>query len=295
MKYSDITSPIDAFRYLNEMHQEDELNTKLRHTKKVNEARKFDVGGNNFAKLADLEDFRNKKDDESELEVIDPNLDTMEKASADTYVGDYLLQCNVCRSIQYLSPENLNTDSVSEDDYSEPLICPHCKSENPGYKIVGQVGKIVKDEPKPENADLNNVEPKEENNVPKENAEDNESSETADGSPEVENDTAEEAATIDNDVDNEADQVEVPDFSDDEFKRIMGDDSEDEEDVEEDENKDSDVKNESLNEDSKNNTLEAQIKDIETKFKKRELTIHELISKYINSEVIYISLPDGNS
>ena len=88
------------------------------------------------------------KDKEEEVEqIVDVDADTVDKLK-DSYIGNTILQCPVCRTLLYKKPDAIVKDEESEL-YNVGEVCPHCGSED-GYDLVGQVAplNIPVEEPK---------------------------------------------------------------------------------------------------------------------------------------------------
>lgn len=143
--------------FLNEIDGEevktlDELNKILKECGilplkgKVNESTKFNLKDVDQVKQA--KEFKESNEDkESNIEqVVDVNASTIDELK-DSYVGNAILQCPVCKTLIYKKPEELKKDETSEL-YNIDLECPHCGSEK-GFELVGQVAKLDnKEEPK---------------------------------------------------------------------------------------------------------------------------------------------------
>lgn len=87
--------------------------------------------------LDDLKDFI--EDDESSVEVInviDPEAEDEDELK-DSYEGDVILRCSVCKQDMYKSPEDV-VISESEELANIDETCPNCYSTD-GFYIIGQV------------------------------------------------------------------------------------------------------------------------------------------------------------
>lgn len=92
----------------------------------------------NIQDRGDLEDAR-KYDDESVEEfinVIDPDA-RLEDDLKPSYIGNVILDCEVCHSKLYKEPEEVYVDEAS-DLVNVGEECPFCMSTD-GYKVIGQV------------------------------------------------------------------------------------------------------------------------------------------------------------
>lgn len=90
----------------------------------------------------------NEKQDAGQetMQVVDVNAETVDKLK-DSYMGNVILQCPVCRTAVFRKPDLLKKDeeNVAEDPkeqiYNVGEQCPHCGSED-GYYLVGQVASM---------------------------------------------------------------------------------------------------------------------------------------------------------
>lgn len=140
-------SILDAFRALDDL--EEEVNQpKKDSSKKLTEGKTFDLGNNQQMEEAKtfLEDSEKKED--TEIQVIDVDADSLDHIkNNEEYIGQYILQCNACKTLRYISEDKLQ---VSENDpaiYNTEDECPHCHALNSGYALIGQVGRVEKEEP----------------------------------------------------------------------------------------------------------------------------------------------------
>lgn len=78
-----------------------------------------------------------KKADEEEI-VVDVDADSVEDLK-DSYVGNYILSCDACKTLIYKKPDAVKKDEES-GVFNVGEACPHCGSES-GYSVVGQVAK----------------------------------------------------------------------------------------------------------------------------------------------------------
>lgn len=95
----------------------------LMDEKEVKEAKKF---------------LKNEVNNDVE-QIVDVDADTVDKLK-DSYIGNVILQCPVCRTLIYKKPDMLVKD---EDDelYNKEDECPHCGAKD-GFEVVGQVASI---------------------------------------------------------------------------------------------------------------------------------------------------------
>ena len=107
-----IESIRDAFLALNEVDEDIEIPTNAKR-KGLKEAASVDVRNSEDVELA--QDFRknDKKEEDSELEVIDVDADSIENLQdGKSYIGKMLLQCNSCRSTRFIDIDKLVQDEI---------------------------------------------------------------------------------------------------------------------------------------------------------------------------------------
>lgn len=81
-----------------------------------------------------------EKEEEDTVErIVDVDADSIDNLK-DSYVGNAILQCPVCRTLIYKKPDAL-VKAEDSDIYNEGEACPHCGSED-GYGLVGQVAEL---------------------------------------------------------------------------------------------------------------------------------------------------------
>lgn len=85
------------------------------------------------------------KDDKAERQetIVDVDAETIDELK-DSYVGNAILRCPVCRTLIYKKPDDLKQDGDNEI-YNVDEECPHCHSQD-GFELVGQVAELTKDE-----------------------------------------------------------------------------------------------------------------------------------------------------
>lgn len=81
----------------------------------------------------------NKEEGQQPEQIVDVDADTVDKLK-DSYIGNTILQCPVCRTLIYKKPDALKKAEDSEL-YNVGEACPHCASED-GYELVGQVAPV---------------------------------------------------------------------------------------------------------------------------------------------------------
>ena len=167
----------DAFKSLEEIdddiYETSAKQVEAKHTVKLsqsqvklNENKKAKVRGTNRHLLENSYNLNNDEDIEDAKEVLDTN-DKPEKESTemivdvnaeseedlkDSYIGDIIIECPVCKTKIYKTKEELVIDG-QDDDKEQSLedatvnvgeACPHCKQED-GFVVIGKVAPI-KDE-----------------------------------------------------------------------------------------------------------------------------------------------------
>lgn len=194
----------DAFLALNEIDDEEVADMiKPRRSEGLNEGRTFNLNGA-ADELKEAEKFlHDKGKTETEIEVIDPDADTIEHIkSKEQYVGQAILQCVKCGAKRFIDLDKLQVDPQDPDIYNLEDECPNCKTSGDGYELIGQVGKVRKEETieeEPENAEeLAGETPIEE--VPEE------ASEPEPAEPEALFTLKEEPMTFENDSENEEEE-----------------------------------------------------------------------------------------
>lgn len=85
------------------------------------------------------------------LDVIDPEVDSVEDVK-DSYIGDVICQCDVCKSLIYKNPDEIN---ISEDGQlvDEMEECPFCFNVG-SLKIIGKVQQYSDDDAADDSADI---------------------------------------------------------------------------------------------------------------------------------------------
>ena len=228
-----IESIADAFLALKDMTEEIEIPNAKRNGLK--EAASVDVRSPEDVELA--QNFRktDKKEEDSELEVIDVDADSVENLQdGKSYIGKMLLQCNSCKATRFIDVDKLLADENDKDLYNVEDECPHCHNSGTGYALIGQVGKTTEENPEDE-ASLDNdansgedamfdntddVEPEAEETPAEENTESNE-----------ESSSNEETNYDETNSEDDTNDMELPELGDEfDVDDVMEDDTEDEED-----------------------------------------------------------------
>lgn len=125
----------EAFKKLNILNEED-----------------FNLYDNN-----DLEKMRQFDDESVEefISVIDPEAEWKEDLK-DSYIGNVIIDCEVCHSKIFKAPEDIVVDEAS-DLVNVGEECPYCMSTD-GYKIIGQVAPYQTIEVDVDEEDVDEVE-----------------------------------------------------------------------------------------------------------------------------------------
>ena len=85
---------------------------------------------------AELANFMEKDMLDDFEAIIDPEAETVEDLK-DSYIGDVICECPVCKSKLFKSPEDIKIEDGEElANIGEP--CPYC-FETDGFKVIGQV------------------------------------------------------------------------------------------------------------------------------------------------------------
>lgn len=138
--YKQTFSTLDAFLALEDV-EDDEITLPL------NEGKSYSIY--NEQEMEDAAEFRAKdeKEEDSVLEVIDVDADTIEKIKdPKSYIGQMLLQCNSCKSTRFIDVDALKVSEIDNELYNEEDECPHCHNVGVGYTLIGQVGKTPEQE-----------------------------------------------------------------------------------------------------------------------------------------------------
>lgn len=90
--------------------------------------------------------FIEEGDDEHIEQVVDVDANTVEELK-DSYVGNVLLRCPVCKTPIFKKPELLEKQEDTEI-YNVGETCPHCGSKD-GFELVGQIATMDVQQPEP--------------------------------------------------------------------------------------------------------------------------------------------------
>lgn len=101
----------------------------------------FDISSDGLQQLQDFEDT----DEENPITIIDIDAETEEDLK-DSYIGNVILECAVCKTKLYKNPK----DVVIDDEEGLANVedeCPYCFN-TAGYKVIGQVAPYSETEVK---------------------------------------------------------------------------------------------------------------------------------------------------
>ena len=93
----------------------------------------------------ELEKSEEKED--SVEQIVDVDAETIDELK-DSYIGNVILQCPVCRTLIYKKPEAIEKDENDENIYNVEEECPHCGAKD-GFELVGQVASLDVEPDKP--------------------------------------------------------------------------------------------------------------------------------------------------
>ena len=144
-------SMLDAFVALNQLDDDsvsDMIKPRAKTSrskslgrKALREGRSYPLHGTS-AELDSAKAFL-KENDDIQLEVIDPDADSLEHVKDKIeYVGQMILRCKRCQANKFIEMDKLVEDPETEDVYNREDECPNCKTSGAGFEILGQVGKF---------------------------------------------------------------------------------------------------------------------------------------------------------
>ena len=92
--------------------------------------------------VAKAKEVMESSEKEKEEVIVDVDAETIDELK-DSYVGNAILRCPICKTLIYKKPENV----IKGDDelYNVDEECPHCH-EVAGFELVGQVAKLSNDQ-----------------------------------------------------------------------------------------------------------------------------------------------------
>ena len=105
--------------------------------KKLTESESINL--NDDEEIKKGKEILNSQEEEETEQIVDVDADTIDKLK-DSYIGNVILQCPVCRTLIYKKPDLLKKDE-EEDIYNKDEECPHCGSID-GFELVGQVASL---------------------------------------------------------------------------------------------------------------------------------------------------------
>lgn len=281
---------IDAFIALDALDDEDVKGM-------IHEGKSFGVFSSD---LAEAKKFLEEEASEVELEVIDADADAMNHLkSKEDYIGQAIITCRKCLAPTFIDMDKLVPSDDDPEIYNIELECPNCHAEGSGFELIGQAGKVTKQESsETESEESTEAEATEET-----------SDEENNNQAAIDNDQSNnEEATFDNDLeeveaenteseDADLEEVEVDDTLDDEEDDdgMETDESEEDED-EEDIPKLGDEYEESFEEDEED---KVPIKEELNKYAAEAWLMNKVISSMNNEDAyfggwLYI-WPDGES
>lgn len=123
---------------------DDILTDRLYESKKSKKSKK-NLKESESINLMDDEDIKkgqeilNSEKKEETEQIVDVDADTIDKLK-DSYIGNVILQCPICRTLIYKKPDLLKKDEET-GIYNKDEECPHCGSVD-GFDLVGQVASL---------------------------------------------------------------------------------------------------------------------------------------------------------
>lgn len=84
-------------------------------------------------------EIMDNKDAREEETIVDVDAETIDQLK-DSYVGNAVLRCPVCRCLIYKKPSELKMDE-DKGVYNEEEECPHCHTKE-GFELVGQIAEM---------------------------------------------------------------------------------------------------------------------------------------------------------
>lgn len=152
MKDNQFYEITDAFLALRDI-DDDAVEGMLRADKKardahIHEGKAFSIQAGSKDVEAAKQFLEEDAEDGDEIEVIDVDADTVDhiKKNAE-YIGQGILSCNRCKANRFIDMDLLTASEVDEEVYNIDDECPHCHDAGSGYSLIGQVGKVQKEEP----------------------------------------------------------------------------------------------------------------------------------------------------
>lgn len=113
------------------------LNDAFKNLQKLNEET-FDISlasGN-----TELKDFLDDDEEKTDVLTVIDDEATKQEDVKDSYLGKVILDCNVCHSLIYKDPSEIE---IEGEDVNLDEECPYCYSVD-GFKVIGQVEPFEK-------------------------------------------------------------------------------------------------------------------------------------------------------
>lgn len=82
----------------------------------------------------------NENEDEEITQIVDVDATTVDELK-DSYIGNVILQCPICRTLLYKKPDAIEKVDDDGNLYNKEEECPHCGSKE-GFDLVGQVATL---------------------------------------------------------------------------------------------------------------------------------------------------------
>lgn len=132
-------------RFLNEV---DESCSKKSNKKQLKEAEKIDINSEEEVEKGKeiIKDNQEPSKEDNVEQIVDVDAETIDQLK-DSYIGNAILQCPVCRTMLYKKPDALQKDEENIADNPADQLwnvgeqCPHCGSED-GFYLAGQVAAM---------------------------------------------------------------------------------------------------------------------------------------------------------
>ena len=145
-----VENMMDAFLALKDIDDEDiDVSSMIRAKQDLTEARLYSVNAPQ-SELEEASEFLNKHDEETSLEVIDADADSVNHLkNKESYIGQAILQCRRCKAKSFINMDDLVADDEDDPEiYNVETECPNCKEVGAGFDLIGQVGKMPSEEDK---------------------------------------------------------------------------------------------------------------------------------------------------
>lgn len=96
---------------------------------------------NDEEKVTKAKEVMESSKEEKEEVIVDVDAETIDELK-DSYVGNAILRCPICKTLIYKKPEDVTKGEG--ELYNVDEECPHCH-EVEGFELVGQVAKLTND------------------------------------------------------------------------------------------------------------------------------------------------------